>query len=75
MFHIIEMIFDASGSVVDRNPMPLVFDERGHAVNFIRTYLAQAFAGGSSGYQPEDDFWWGRDDEGAQKLHCFTIEH
>ena len=75
MFHIVEMVVDSNGIVVDRSKMPLVFDDRSHAVTFISTYLTRAFAGGSSGYRSEDDLWWGREEEGPSQLHCFTIEH
>ena len=74
MVQIHDTTFDFQGGMIARGILPMRFDDRADADAFLQRYLARVFAGGTSGYQAEDDSWWGCDDTAHVELHRYTIE-
>ena len=75
MVRISKAVFDAAGTIVARGALPLNFDTTADATDFMERYLALVFAGGKSGYQRDDESWWGCDDTLDLELHRYRIEH
>jgi len=75
MFRISKAVFDSAGLMVAQGSLPVGFDSRADATDFMERYLALVFAGGKSGYQRDDQSWWGCDDTAELELHRYRIEH
>ena len=75
LFHIVKTVVNAEGVVVSGGPLPMSFDSKVEASDFLRRYLALVFAAGKSGHAPKEAYWWGCDETPNLHLHRYTIEH
>jgi hypothetical protein len=74
MLQIIQTIYDASGALRRREHLPLMFPDRETAALFLETHLEHQFADGRSGYEQEEDSWWGCDRGAELRIHRYMIE-
>ena len=75
MVQILKMTFDAAGGMVACGALPIRFDTEADATDFMEQYLQMTFGRGKSGYQLEDEYWWGCDESPELQLHRFTLDH
>jgi hypothetical protein len=74
MFHICEMVLDANGRLLSREELPYVFLDADTAGKFLDCFVEETFATGKSGYQREEECWWGCNDTTEIKLYRYTVE-
>jgi hypothetical protein len=75
LFHIVKTVVNADGIVVSGAALPVSFDSRLEASDFLQRYLALVFAAGKIGHSPRGAYWWGCDETPDLHLHRYTIEH
>jgi hypothetical protein len=73
MIQILETV-SAAGNVIERRPLPVIFDDEDQATAFIPNFLAIAFRDGRSGYDAAGDYWWGCEPH-TVRFYRYTIEN
>ena len=63
MLQIVQVTFDASVALKRREAFPFLFPDRDTAALFLESHLETEFTDGRSGYDRDDDRWWGCDDK------------
>ena len=69
MLQIVQVTFDASGALKRREAFPF----RDTAALFLESHLETEFTDGRSGYDRDDDRWWGCDDKPDVHIHQYAI--
>lgn len=73
MLQIVQITYDASGEMKRREAFPFLFPDRDTAALFLETHLETEFMDGRSGYERDDDRWWGCDDKPDVHIHQYAI--
>jgi hypothetical protein len=74
MFRVFKTVVDPSGDVVTRMVLPFAFETVIEANDFMDVYVPAVFEGGTSGYQDNDDYWWGCDATEELTIHRYIVE-
>jgi hypothetical protein len=73
MLQIVQVTYEACGEIKHREAFPFLFPNRESATLFLETHLEAEYTGGRSGYERDDDRWWGCDDKPNTQIHHYEI--
>jgi hypothetical protein len=73
MIYIIKTTLDQNGDQVACEPLPVRFDQRAHARQFLDHYIAHVYADGRGGYEAEPQSWWACEATPSATVDRYTL--
>jgi hypothetical protein len=74
VLQVYKVVVDTAGSLIAADLMSLTFENESEAFAYMKSYVANVFRFGRSGYDEVEECWWGCDAGPELQLYRYRLE-